>query len=314
MATTTYHSSMIALRTVSPEDLIFLDIETVRTQRELEYGSPLFKSWEYKMQRHNQDEDPIVSYKREAALHPEFAKIVVITIGRIDGDKIVIKSYYGHDEKDLLERFNADMNVFLKHKPRLKIVGFANDGFDSPFILKRCMVNQVMPCDVVDASGRKPWEMPSIDLKSVWRAGSFGVASLINVCTALDIPSPKDDISGANVGEVYWGLNDLDRIVAYCEKDVEATANIFRRCRFEPLLEVELKDIDIKREPLLINLFNGGAYGPEEEGILKQMISDLSATHDKDNIKTLINTVASTAKGSETKIKKTDITKLFKDA
>jgi hypothetical protein len=302
---------MLALRSVSPEDLIFLDIETVRTERELTYGSPLFKSWEYKMQRNKENEDPIVSYRREAALHPEFAKIVVITIGRISGDTIIIKSYYNHNEKILLEEFTKDMNSFLNRKPRLKVVGFANNGFDAPFILKRCMVNQVKPCDVIDSSNRKPWEMPSIDLKEVWRSGSYSSASLINVCTALDIPSPKEDLSGAGVGEVYWELDDLDRIVAYCERDVEATANVFRRCRFEPLLKVELKDIDIKRDSLMVSLLNGGAYGEEEAAALKQMVSDLD--DGSGMLKNILNAVTSNAKGAETKIKKPDVTKIFKE-
>jgi hypothetical protein len=52
----------------------------------------------------------------------------------------------------------------------------------------------------------------------------------------FDIPSPKDDISGADVGRVYWEDRDLDRIATYCEKDVLATVQLFLRLKRLPLL------------------------------------------------------------------------------
>ena len=43
------------------------------------------------------------------------------------------------------------------------------------------------------------------------------------------IPTPKDDISGADVARVYYEENDLDRIRVYCEKDVVALIQLFLR-------------------------------------------------------------------------------------
>ena len=43
----------------------------------------------------------------------------------------------------------------------------------------------------------------------------------------LGIPTPKDDIDGADVAHVYWTEKNLARIVAYCEKDVITTARIY---------------------------------------------------------------------------------------
>ena len=51
------------------------------------------------------------------------------------------------------------------------------------------------------------------------------------------VPTPKDDIDGSMVAEIYYKEKDLPRIVTYCEKDVLTLANVFRRMRQEDLLE-----------------------------------------------------------------------------
>ena len=52
----------------------------------------------------------------------------------------------------------------------------------------------------------------------------------------LGIPSPKEDIDGSMVRDVYYEENDLERIVHYCERDVITVAQIFLRLRNEELL------------------------------------------------------------------------------
>jgi predicted PolB exonuclease-like 3'-5' exonuclease len=56
------------------------------------------------------------------------------------------------------------------------------------------------------------------------------------MANVLGIPSPKDDMDGSMVREVYYEENDLDRIVIYCELDVVTTAQVFLRLRGEDLL------------------------------------------------------------------------------
>jgi len=50
------------------------------------------------------------------------------------------------------------------------------------------------------------------------------------------VPTPKDDIDGSMVAEIYYQEKDLQRIVEYCEKDVLTLANVFRKMRQEDLL------------------------------------------------------------------------------
>ena len=52
----------------------------------------------------------------------------------------------------------------------------------------------------------------------------------------LGIPSPKEDIDGSMVRQVYYEDKDLDRIIRYCEQDVITVAQIILRLRNEGLL------------------------------------------------------------------------------
>ena len=53
----------------------------------------------------------------------------------------------------------------------------------------------------------------------------------------LGIPSPKDDIDGSQVRDVFYNEKDIDRIIKYCEKDVLAIVQVLKKLRQEPLLE-----------------------------------------------------------------------------
>ncbi|MBI3883580.1 MAG: 3'-5' exonuclease [Sphingobacteriales bacterium] len=76
-------------------------------------------------------------------------------------------------------------------------------------------------------------------IEAVHRQWSFTghFTSLKLLAAALNIASPKDDIDGSMVGEVYWKENDLERIATYCQKDVVTVANIILRLKNLPLLE-----------------------------------------------------------------------------
>ena len=52
----------------------------------------------------------------------------------------------------------------------------------------------------------------------------------------LGILSPKEDIDGSMVRQVYYEDNDLDRIIKYCERDVITVAQVILRLRNEAVL------------------------------------------------------------------------------
>ena len=85
--------------------------------------------------------------------------------------------------------------------------------------------------------GKKPWEVPHLDTLELWKFGDYKTFTSLKLLThVLGIPSPKDDIDGSQVYEVYYEENDIDRIITYCEKDTIAVAQILLRLRGDDLL------------------------------------------------------------------------------
>lgn len=308
---------MQILKDLKEQNIIFLDIETASITPELEIDTPMYNAWSYLMRNEAKEgtfDEFAKLYKDRAGLYAEFARVVCITVGRIKGDVISLKTYNHVDEAELLEQFHSDLEKVTDIYPKSILFGHAIKGFDMPFILKRSLINEVEPHSIFDVSGKKPWEIMDIDTKDLWRN-----APLITVAFALGIPSPKDDINGSQVGEVYWSgeANAVERISHYCERDVFALANVYRRCIGKSVLPFEepkkvrakKKEAVTEVEPLLTRLFNGGKFGDSEKELLMLEIGKMNA-NEANKAFEILDSLCSTAKGKATKITKADIKKM----
>jgi uncharacterized protein YprB with RNaseH-like and TPR domain len=298
---------MRTLKNLNEENLLFFDIETARVVKELNPDSQLFDSWEYKVNKKGDmtQKEVIESYDQESGLYPEFSKIISIVVGKIVKGKIALITIDDSDEVDLLENFND----VLSRNSSDKLVGFVNTGFDTPFIFKRMIINGINPDERLDSSGLKPWEVDEIDLSKIWQGTSFNRGSLLNIATTFGLSSPKDDISGADVGKVYWkeGVKGLKRISRYCRKDVVTTINIFKKMRLEESLEVST--VEFEERPLILSLFDGGKCGKAE---LKELLEVMKPMlpEEREDAYLLLNSVVSGAKGKKTKLKKDHVKQL----
>ena len=76
----------------------------------------------------------------------------------------------------------------------------------------------------------------------MWKFGDYKHYTSLKLLTSiLGVPSPKDDIDGSEVANVYYKEKNIQRIVSYCEKDTIAVAQILLRFNNQELL----KDKDI---------------------------------------------------------------------
>ena len=218
-------------------NLMVLDIETAPQYRDFDEIPEHFqKLWELKTQYQRKEETAREFYGR-AGIWAEFGKIICISVGIFAGGKktsLRVKSFSAEGEKTLLEEFSA----LLASQPASLIL-CAHNGkeFDFPYICRRMLINGVRVPTQLEISGRKPWEINHLDTMELWKFGDYKNYTSLSLLTAIfDIPTPKDDIDGSQVGHVYWMENDLDRICVYCEKDVIATAQLLRRYRGEELI------------------------------------------------------------------------------
>jgi predicted PolB exonuclease-like 3'-5' exonuclease len=148
-----------------------------------------------------------------------------------------LKSFYGDDEKILLQEFIAALQKMEANNNKWSFTCHNIKEFDIPFICRRLLINGLHIPPFLDFQNMKPWETNMIDTFQYWRFGDYKhYTSLKLLAAALHVPSPKDDIDGSMVGDVYWKEKNLERIVAYCEKDVVTTGNIVLRFKNLPLL------------------------------------------------------------------------------
>lgn len=230
------------------ENILFLDIETVPQKRELDQlDETTQKLWEQKSRYQRKEGVSAEDFYERAGIWAEFGKIVCISVGYFNFKSNMrtfrVTSFHG-EEVRLLQRFKQLMQGHFNQSKHL-LCAHNGKEFDFPYIARRMVVNSMNLPHKLDLFGKKPWEVPHLDTMELWKFGDHKhYTSLKLLAHVLGIPSPKEDMEGGMVKEVYYGENDMERIVSYCELDVVAVAQVFLRLRNEELLSKdEIKKI-----------------------------------------------------------------------
>jgi uncharacterized protein YprB with RNaseH-like and TPR domain len=223
--------------------ILFLDIETVSQKAHFDQ---LDEQWQYlwsdktRFQR-AEDVSPAAFYEQRAGILAEFGKIICISCGffvqKGNALEFRVRSFYGDDEKVLLQEFAELIN----HNFYRDFLLCAHNGkeFDFPYIARRMVVQGIALPRMLNTAGAKPWEIQHLDTMEMWKFGDYKHYTSIKLLAAIfNIPTPKDDIDGSMVGSVYWEEKDLERIVTYCQKDTITVARVFLKMKnLDPLPE-----------------------------------------------------------------------------
>lgn len=221
-------------------NILFLDIETV-PQNEF-FGDLVEETQELyaeKTQYQRKDEITPDEFYERAGIWAEFGKIICISVGYFTiknaERQFRTKSIIG-DEKELLEEFNNLINTHFSN-PAFVFCGHNIKEFDIPYLCRRMLINGIQIPEKLQLFGRKPWEIPHLDTLELWKFGDYKHYTSLKLLThVLGIPSPKEDIDGSEVRNVYYNEKDINRIKKYCERDVIAVAQVLLRMRNESVL------------------------------------------------------------------------------
>ena len=222
------------------ENILFLDIETVP---EFEHFSQLDETkqqlWKVKSHYQRKEEFTAEAFYDRAGIWAEFGKIICISVGYFlfqdDNRTFRVKTFIG-DEIKILKNFK---DLLISHFSQSKHLLCAHNGkeFDFPYIARRMIIHNLTLPYKLNLFGKKPWEVPHLDTMELWKFGDYkNFTSLKLLTNILGIPSPKEDIDGSEVYNVYYKDNNLDRIVDYCERDTIAVAQVLLRLRGDDLL------------------------------------------------------------------------------
>lgn len=229
------------LQKINLEHVLFLDIETVP---EYPYFDDLDNEektlWEQKTKYQRKDEFSPEEFYDRAGIWAEFGKIICISVGYFankgDVRQFRTTSFHGEEEQ-LLREFKGLLESHF-NRPHHLLCAHNGKEFDFPFMARRMIINGIPLPFKLNLFGKKPWEIAHLDTMELWKFGDYKHYTSLRLMTkVLGIPSPKDDIDGSQVRNVFYDEGDIDRIITYCEKDVIAVAQILLRLRNEPLLD-----------------------------------------------------------------------------
>ncbi|MGI9546078.1 MAG: 3'-5' exonuclease [Flavobacteriaceae bacterium] len=222
------------------EDILFLDIETVPESSEYSSLDDTKRQlWEQKTQYQRKDEITPEEFYERAGIWAEFGKIICISVGyfnfKSDLRSFRIKSFHGAEDK-ILKEFKSLLSSHFS-RPQHLLCAHNGKEFDFPYIARRMLINEIRLPYKLDLFGKKPWEVPHLDTMELWKFGDYKhYTSLKLMANVLGIPSPKEDMDGSMVREVFYKDQDIDRIVEYCELDVLTLAQVFRKLRKDEIL------------------------------------------------------------------------------
>lgn len=232
-------------------NILFLDIETVPQYPNYTLLPEDWKNlWDAKsntLVKYHEGQTNETLYPR-AGIYAEFGKIVCISCGILLGSgenkKIILKSFAGEAEPLILLQFIEMLNKWAIGEPKF-LCAHNGKEFDFPYLCRRMIINGLTIPTILNISGKKPWEVNHFDTLELWKFGDFKSFTSLNLLAhTLGVKTPKDDIDGSKVWEVYWTEKNLQRIVTYCQKDVVTVAQILLRMNGEQLIKEE--NIEIK--------------------------------------------------------------------
>ena len=230
------------LTTRQLKNVLFLDIETVSYHFKFNDLSDVDKAnWSKKAQQLKRDtsltnKEISTLYAQKAGIFAEFSSVICISVGFFTINKkgienLRVRSFYGENEKSILKSFRKLLNEYFNKPKQNFLCGHNLREFDIPFLCRRMLINGMELPDLLKISGKKPWQINHLlDILDLWRFGDYKhYISLSLLASVFNIPSPKGDMDGSMIHDVFWKEKDFKRIVHYCEKDVGTVAQLLLR-------------------------------------------------------------------------------------
>jgi DNA polymerase elongation subunit (family B) len=228
------------------KNLLVIDIETASAFKDYSDMDERMQSlWQKKASflANNDNKTAEELYFDRGAIYAEFGKIICISAGIFTHQDglygLRIKSFASDNELEVLQAFKELVESKFDQN-KLHMVAHNGREFDFPYIGRRMLVNNVQIPKALDMRGMKPWEIQHIDTMELWKFGDRKNFTSLDLLAALfEVESSKNDIDGSMVNSVYYHDNDLERISAYCQRDVMVTAQVFLKLEGLPVIETD---------------------------------------------------------------------------
>jgi 3'-5' exonuclease len=239
-----------------PASILFLDIETVPlTEHFSGLSARMQHFWLDKAQKRYKLEDAAAAaaHYEGGAIHAEFGRVLCVSLGMLvvpDKGQAMLRvvSIMDDDELVVLSKLAKLMEQVAgrtdDYRTGVRQVRYlcAHNGkeFDFPFLARRMLVQGIALPGLLQVQGKKPWDLPFVDTMELWKFGDYKAYTSLDLLAELfGLPSPKSDISGADVARVYYKDKAPDRIKHYCEQDVVTLVRVYQKLLQMPVLPAD---------------------------------------------------------------------------
>jgi hypothetical protein len=189
-----------------------------------ERGAKLFESKFKKMGWESKYENVQMAYLESAGIISTYGKICCISFGYVnDSGEKQIRSFYGEDERDIVNKFNELLKKI--ETKAFNLSGFRVNYFDIPYILHKLHKYGIKPANIIYLYDKKPWDARIVDIADDWKQKFAWSFSFDEVCYELGVQSPKENMNGSEVHE-YYHKGKLEDIKRYCEMDVSSSIDV----------------------------------------------------------------------------------------
>jgi len=211
---------------------VVFDIETAG----LDFASLEKAVQEYLLRWAETDED-VKEVKESLSFYPQTGEVIAIGMLNPETDRGVVYfqaggkpqepfeeegiRYESGSEKDILEKFWSAVKNYDE------FVTFNGRAFDCPFILIRSAVHRLRPTRDLMPNRYNGKHIDLLDQLTFFGA-SRRKFNLDMWCRTFGIPSPKTDITGYEVKDLFDSGRYTD-IARYCVGDLRATKELLRR-------------------------------------------------------------------------------------
>lgn len=233
---------------LQPSELVlFIDLETVPVFPTFAEMPPEGQAaFARKMARQFGDkkyDDMEHAYKENASLMAEFAQIVSISAfnSKVNPDRTgripticthLTLGWNYSSEIDLLKAFCKSIDI---HKADLILCAHSGKSFDFPFLCRRMLIHGLEIPEPLQVWGKKPWDVSLMDTSELWKFTDIkSYTSLVVLCYALGVPSPKSTMDGSKVADAFR-TGQYKEIGSYCLLDSIAMANCYYKMLKEPI-------------------------------------------------------------------------------
>ena len=165
-------------------------------------------------------EDNIETEYRKRSLNSLKGRVLCIG-AKWNNDPVRIFKYH-EDERDTLIEFGEYLKSLGHAIHSCAIVGHNFKAFDNVWLVQRGFkYGDKNITGLMVTNSRRDYRLQ--DTNDLFTLGIYGAyVKLKDMCAFLGVDTPKDDIEGFEVYDVFMS-GDLERIYTYCGKDVQAT-------------------------------------------------------------------------------------------